>query len=384
MNKNELKRRIFSVLLILYLVVVIFFPKDQYNLKIIILFIVCSLSIKDIFRMKSNFDYITFLISLIFPIITIGISTFITGSFVLALKAGYVPLLFLWFPIIIYNNLRIKEYFFLILKIEAIIIVAIVGLDTIGIINVNTGLIREFIYKWEMGYMGKSVQYALYYKLFFKTSPLLIFLVDEMFETKKYPMLIIACLALVFSGTRANFIAMIVYLIWNVIFYHKKKNILKIVSAILILCLIVINLSNITGIFYGMMSTKGSISSDNIRKGQLRSYKEIFSDFRNFFIGTGLGSSFYNYGRSKMVSSAEYAYLDLIRQVGVMFFLIFMIFVLYPLTRNIALNRKVIYIGYLAIAFTNPLLFSSTAFLAYIYMYYLVYESYKEKLKLLQ
>ena len=137
-------------------------------------------------------------------------------------------------------------------------------------------------------------------------------------------------------------------------------------------------------IFNGRMNVKGAVSSDNVRKGQMQSYKEIFSDFDNLFIGTGLGSYFYNYGRMEMVNSAEYAYLDLIRQVGVMFFLLFMIFVLYPLNQNIALNRKVIYIGYLAIAFTNPLLFSSTAFLAYIYMYYLVYESFKEKLKLLQ
>lgn len=369
-----MKKKVLSILLIIYIGIAIFFPVDQYNIKIFVLALACFISLKDILRLKNEIDIITFLISIVFPIITIIISCFSHNDLITIIRAGYVPFLFLWLPIIIYNNLDLKKYFFFFLKLEAILISVLALLDIIGIIDVNTGVIRKFIYDWEIGYMGKSHNYAAYYKIFLKTSPLLVFLLDKFFEEKKYPMMLVTCFALIISGTRANIIVMVIYLLWRIVHLLKKNNLFKFVLAFIIISLIIINIPNIYDVFIGMMNTSGSISSDNVRKGQLRSYIEIFSEPTNLLLGTGLGAEFYNYGRSRWVKSAEYAYFDLMRQIGLIMFMLFMVFVLYPLKKKMSIHKKIIYIGYLAIAFTNPLLFSSTAFLAYTYIYYSAYE----------
>lgn len=48
----------------------------------------------------------------------------------------------------------------------------IVLLDVVGFINVNEdNFIRNAFYTYDMGVMVKSSSYAVYYKVFFKSSP---------------------------------------------------------------------------------------------------------------------------------------------------------------------------------------------------------------------
>ena len=68
-------------------------------------------------------------------------------------------------------------------------------------------------------------------------------------------------------------------------------------------------------------------------------------------------------------TSSEIAYLDLIRKIGLILFVPFMIFVLKPFKFKIPIHDKLAYAGYLVVCFTNPLLFSSTAYVLYILLY---------------
>ena len=228
--------------------------------------------------------------------------------------------------------------------------------------------------------MGKSSEYAFYYKIFLKTSPLIILLVDDSLNNKKYITTFIACISLLLSGTRANVLILTLYILSRIFFDVKIKKTYKILISFILFGIIVYNLSNITFIITDIMNKKGSIESDRIRNGLMSSYKIIFSDIKNLILGTGYNSSFYNLGTKGYTTTGEYSYLELIRQIGIIFFTIFIIFIIIPLKNKIKASTKIAYIGYLIIAYTNPLLFSSTGFAAFTYMYTLEDKNTENKL----
>lgn len=377
MKLNINRKNVLTLVLIVYLGVVIFFPVDQFNIKIITIFLATLLSIKSIFFGNNKINFITKMISIVFPFATIFVSVILTGDIINSLKSGYIPILFLWLPIIIVHDLNLKKYIMFFLKIEAIFICLIGLLDILEVINVNNGEIRDFIYYWQIGVIGKSVKYPFYYKLFLKTTPLLLFLLDDSFENKNYIMIVLTCVSLIFSGTRANIIVMIFYSLWRIIFYTEVDIKNKILLLLPFIIFILFNIPSIINSYFSIMNMEGSVSSDLVRSGQMKSYVEIFSNPFKLLIGTGLGSTFFNYGRNLVVSTAEYAYFDLLRQIGLIGFIPFTIFIIYPFLKNIKLNYKVCYLGYLIIAYTNPLLFSSTAFLVYVYIYYTYFANMK-------
>jgi len=77
-------------------------------------------------------------------------------------------------------------------------------------------------------------------------------------------------------------------------------------------------------------------------------------------------------GRNMVVTSIELSYFDFWRQAGLFSLIGFLFCVFYPLKK---LCRRENYwlifgsVGYLIIAGTNPLLFSTTAYLLYIVIY---------------
>ena len=195
-----------------------------------------------------------------------------------------------------------------------------------------------------------------------------------MIDEKNVPMTLIACIGLIVSGTRANVIILLAYLSYRFFFYNKKKSKIKVLLSVLFIAVIVFNFPTIIDAFTDIMNKKGSLKSDAIRGGLMNSYKSIFSNVKILLFGMGYSAAFYNYGTQSYAIAGEYSYLELIRQVGIICFALFMMFIIYPLISKIDNSKKFVYIGYLIIAYTNPLLFSSTAFAAYIYMYILVYE----------
>ena len=368
------RSQIVSVLLFAFLIIAIFFPGDKLNLKLIFFFLICFFSLDKILQniMKKKYQWVL-LMGVIFPVLIIIQSTLLTGNVANVVSGAYSATLFILVIVIKEFEVPYEKQFMFLLKVMAISTILIVLVDAIGLIDVNeNNFLRRAFYNYDIGLMGKSPNYSAYYKVFFKTAPLLVILLDYSIETGDYKMIVITTFALVFSGTRADIFvaaAILGYRCLN-IFEMKQKHIrIKIFFAMLLIGGVFIGLPQILEIVNSLMQTSGSVSSDLVREGQLRGYLEVFSDPFNLVFGTGFGSVFFNYGRDAYTASAELSYFEMLRNVGLIFFVLFMVFILKPTVKPIKFNIKVAYIGYLLIAFTNPLLFSSTAYVLYIFMY---------------
>ncbi len=370
------KHSVVSLFLIIYLFVCIFFPLDPYKLKIIILALMFCYSHKEYASFLSKMHYTSiFLIGCIYPCILFLLSFIRSRNISNSASQAYIPILLLIIVPVLYNDINFEKMISVILFVEAILVVSIIALDVLHIYDVNDSPIRKFYYDWGMGYMGKSHAYAAYYKVFFKTSPMLILLFDYAWRNKKIIICVITALAMLFSGTRANIIVLFGYIVFCSYFFGSnnqvKRLLIRIVFCVAIICLFRYLINS----FESMMNSEGSVSSDKTRSGQMTGLIEALSNPVTFIFGDGFGSLFYDYGRNKYMSGVELSYINLLRQIGIILFIPFIVFVALPLFSRINKQTKVAYIGYMLIAWTNPLLFTSTAFLVYAYVYWLMYQS---------
>ena len=220
--------------------------------------------------------------------------------------------------------------------------------------------------------MGKSLEYPFYYKIFFKTSPLFVLLLFKQVDDAGYFMSLITMIALIISGTRANVLFPVLFVLIFALFHVKNKyKDIKYILFIFIFVTLMLFLNDLIMIFKETFISKGAISN-TIRLGHIQGIKELFVNKPWIILfGSGMGSEFYSYGIMSLSSSIEWSYVDLLRQMGIFFFMIFMFFVLAPFVfiKKIAIYKKYSYLTYLFIAATNPFLFSSTSYLVFIYMY---------------
>ena len=357
-----------------FLVICIIFPGDPYGIKLMFLALLFVSGTNVLLSQRSIQKYrYLYIMGLVFPLV-VALSSMIVGGRVNSSISGAYPAVIILAAVIVLEcKIDYEAMMFRLLQIVAIMTLAIVLLDAAGFTNVNgDNLIRNVFYALDMGVMGKSQRYALYYKVFFKSSPLLIMLIPYCFQKGKKIMAALTLAALVLSGTRANiFIASVVYVfgfvdIWS---NNKKNNKTRLVLGVFIVIFIIAMIPNIIAMISAIMNKSGSLSSDLIRLGQIASFREVFSNPSTLFFGMGFGTSFYDAGRMAYTTASEIAYLDLLRKIGLIWFVPFMVFVLRPLRWRMEVHTKIAYIGYLLICFTNPLLFSSTAYVLYIYLY---------------
>ena len=114
--------------------------------------------------------------------------------------------------------------------------------------------------------------------------------------------------------------------------------------------------------------------SDSIKTSDVKIIvNSMKNSILNFTFGTGVGSSFMS-SRGKLMTTFEMSYVDYFRQVGFCGIIIFAHFLIKPLRILFEKERWlfICYVAYLAVAFTNPLLVTSTSFMLYL----LVYRSY--------
>jgi hypothetical protein len=352
----------------------IFFPGDIFNFKKCFFILLFVLNIKLLVNNKISIVFW----GIYFPIVLLLYSTLLNGDILSSFTRGYVMFMVLLLPIIKKYQIDYEK----ILINSIIVLAAFVGLlaimDIMGIMDINSGIITRFIYDKDIGYVGASVFYPFYYKIFLKTTPLIVLLLFHSLKGKNIFLFVLSAIGLLLSGTRANVVFPIILIIFLVIKVSIKDLFQKrrVPRAVLVLSLALIFIIFSKGVMYNsvkeIMTLENSQKSDSVRIGHFDSYKELVRENPVIlFTGTGLGSMFFSKGTGEFQSSVELSYLDLLRQMGLVFFVIFMLFVLYPI---LALNKKWIcqkyaYITYLLIAATNPLLFSSTAYLVYVYIY---------------
>ena len=378
------KKSILYVLLYIFVLSCILFPADFHHIKKLSFVALMLLGLDRIVACIGYYRYrIVFFIGIVFPVGTILHSILLGSNISNAVLDGYTGIFFLLMILICefdidYENILKKS-----LKILCYITLLLVILDLLGIADVNSSnAIRNFIYDNNIGFIGKSSEYAAYYKVFIKTSPLLIVLLYDSFEKKRWIDVAASFLALNLSGTRANIFVsfgLLFAMIFLVETNTDKQKRIKFFAIVVTLFLGILFTPRVIKYASNMMFTAGSIASDAVRSGQIKGLIEALRSPFELIFGAGYGNVLiYDYGRGVESIEFEWAYFSLLRKVGLIWFTAYMVFLVKPLFKRIKLSTKVLHIGYMAITFTNPLLYSSTAMILFLYTYILIDEIYNK------
>lgn len=371
-----------EILLIIFVFICVFFPYDIFNLKKISFILLILFNLDIILKRSTKRENLMIsFFGIIFPTLIIIISILISGQVGEVISRCFCMYMILIIYIINYFNIKYEKIFMKIIFFLCIFILFLAIMDIFGIKDINSSNIRDFIYKYKMGFIGKSSQYSFYYKIFLRTSPLIVILFFYYIKINRRIMTILALVTLVLTGTRANVgFTLICLFMYFVVKYGKrltKKSILILYFIILVTSiLMLIFLPNIINRF--IILSKGS---DIVRNGHIKGILDLIKYNPSIiFTGMGIGTKFFSYSRG-FVDSIELSYIDLIRQIGLPFFLIYMNFLVYPIIK-IKTNKIIIwgYIAYLMIAGTNPLLINSTGYVVYIYIYTLLLEERKSRI----
>ena len=366
-NYNKLN----SILLFLFCFVLIFDPSNQMlkMKEIVAIFLVISI----IITFKYNFSNQKLYTNLFF--IYLVIYTFFSGLFSsfdinYSFYLGFVKSFFVFFILSFCKYEDFEKTFFYSLKILVIISLSFYlvysffpneNIEKIAkylLFEVNNLIIGDRVY-------GEFEIFILYYK----TVPLVILLIGYLLNRKSYVIAGISILVLFISGTRANmFAALLIPLYYLYIINSYRIRIYLFVLAIVFITL------TMNFVLTNFLSS--SEFSNSVKLGHFYSYIEYFKNNPLFFFfGSGAGSYFYSHGVSDYVLNTELVFLDLIRYIGIINTVLFYIVILYPI-RKIYYKSNIIafsYFIYIIVAMTNPLLISSTGFLAISFAYLFAY-----------
>lgn len=367
-------RKLNIFLVFVFTMFAIFTPADSLKLKkmsFIILLIINSLNILTK-SLNKQYWVIGFHIFVFFPIINL-VSILSGGSLSITLASTYFSLMAGLNIIIDKYKIDYEKYFFNILRLLVLIMLSSFFLDVTGILDIYNNSFLMYMHRNGEAMIGKSPTYWSTYIFFFKASPLLIFLLGYSLFKHKYLFATLTTIALAISGTRANLFAMLI-MIAIFLFIHQKKIILKLIIVFLTILISLILFEQINDYFSYMF-----ISKDGSRINKIGDIQEIVQVFKEYpltiFFGTGFGSET-KYGIPHIIS--EVTLLDLWRKIGLFGLSMFLYYILKPIKRiwKSKETRWVVYsfFLYLAIAMTNPLFYSSTAYIAYIFVYYKYYE----------
>ena len=370
-------RSIIQILLFMFLFNAIFIPVDTFQLKKIALIFLWFFSIGCILKISSKEVKLILGFGLILTTYTILLSMLLTGDILANIKAGYVGYILLLYPLLRKYNIDFESMLFQFLKLLAIFMVIMALLDLSGVVPMFSNPILMWLYNSTNAGIGKGAHLPIGYAIFMKASPMLLLYIPYCFDKKKYVSAFVGYLALITSGTRANII-LGTFMIFFCIIYREKNWGKRAVLLLLSMALIIIALieSPIIPYFTDMFARKAV--SDAVRTGTLASIVEGWkSNPFSFIIGSGYTSNFYNSGRDAWVTTSELSYWNLLRQVGIVPFGLTMIMYFYPAIKLLKIRRNLLitvgYLTYMTVAYTNPLLYSSTGLTTLLLMYYLCY-----------
>lgn len=375
MNLTIKKKTINELLISVFVLISVIFPGDIYSLKKILFFSICIVNMNLIISsLASKKNGILAFFGFVFPTILFLYSSLMIGNILVAFSRSFAAYMFLLIFVVKHYKIDFEKILIKSITLIAFATVVLALLDVAGLINVNTGFFRnEIMYGYGLGLMGKSPLYPFYYKIFFKTSPLLVILLFKKFNDSRYIITLLTLAALIISGTRANVLFPIFFLTAFFVFSTgNKSKLIKYAFVAVTITSVVLFSGFIIEAFNEALVVRGGVS-DIVRQGHIEGIKELIrNDPWIILRGSGMGSEFYSYGTFSYVSSIEWSYIDLWRQMGFLFFFLFLVFISLPLFYRYEVGnyKKFAYITYLCIAATNPLLFSSTSYLVFIYMYY--------------
>lgn len=348
-----------AIFLLLFCFILIFDPSNQMlkMKEIVAIFLVISI----IITFKYNFSNQILYINLFF--LYLIIYTFFSGLLSKteinhAFYLGFVKSFFVFFILSFCKYEDFEKTFFYVLKV-------------LVIVSFSFYLIYSFFYNENIEKIAKYLLFEVnnliignrvygefeIFMIYYKTVPLVILLIGYLLSKKSYLLTGIAIFVLFISGTRANMFAALLIPLYY-----------------LFILLIVFMTLTMNFVLTNFLSS--SEFSNSVKLGHFYSYIEYFKNNPLFFFfGSGAGSYFYSYGVSDYVLNTELVFLDLIRYIGIINTVLFYIVILYPI-RKIYYKSHIIafsYFMYIIVAMTNPLLISSTGFLAISFAYLFAY-----------
>lgn len=370
---NSIKFSINRLLMFCLIFAIVFMPSDAMNIKIssflLLLILNLELIIKYIFKKENS---IILFFGIVFPVLLVFVSTIVDDFKIFSsLRIAYNMLYILLIPVIIAYKINYEKILIFFLTILSIFIAMSGLLDLFGFYSLNNNVLLHFFNMNNDANVGLWNTTTFGYVIFFKASPLLIILIGYAMKNRLNILLIVTLIAMAFTGTRANLYASII-VICLYFLICAKKNLIKVMIFIFFIILIALNIGNIMDFIQNASLIKES--TDSIKYEHIKSIFIFLSQNPLYIItGSGLGSFFYSTGVMGYTNLVEIAYLDLFRQMGAILFVLFMYFLVKPI-KCLYMNKDytwlvISYLGYLAIAFTNPLLFSSTPFAIYILIY---------------
>lgn len=370
-TKLETKKRIdiLQTLVSVLVVYCILFPADKLNVKeiIIVITLLCYLlDNRDNLRIsKFIFGY-----GIVFPIILVLYSIIRGTSLDSTLSYGYVWIYLLLLPAITKYKIDIKKPFFFATYIVALIIDFIMIADVLGVFTIYSNPLSTFFMNMdELQGLGKGVLATFGYSIYYKSCPLILVTYGYMIYKKKYMLCLPLFLSMLACGTRANFLMAVFITVAVPILCIDKK------SKKMLFVLIIFGVGfYLLPEIYDKLVALNALKYDRSESVKLSDMQTIFgllsNNVFNSLFGFGVGSSFYSV-RGSYMTTFELSYIDYLRQVGLVGISFFIVFILKPVKKLFINQRWLLigYISYLVVAFTNPLLVTSTSFMLYLLVY---------------
>lgn len=356
-------------------------PQDTFfNLKKIALIVMIIINANIILSVQHEYAKKAFEFGFLLTSFAIIQSIILTGEVFQNIKLGYIGYILLLLPVLLYYKIDFEKIFLTTARILAYFIFIMGFLHIFGILRLGNNIICLWFHTSANAMIGVTPYSLFGFIIFMKASPILLVSLCYFINNQKKLDMIVTLVAIVFSGTRANvFCGVAVFIISQII---NDRNIIKRLFLVLFFIFVaIVIVSEGTLIDAVITWFERKKSSDEVRINTLTS---IFNYWNNYptslLIGTGFSSTFYSLGRNYFVSTVELSYWLLLKNVGIPVFLVFMCMFFFPLVYLLKRKRHTLYcIGYafyLIVAYTNPLLHSSTGLTVMLFMYYICYSDY--------
>lgn len=390
---TQIRDKINFILLFLFALNAIFLPADTFQVKKIALFLLLAINYDcflKILKHRNRDELLIVFFGFLLTSFSIGWSFLLTGNLFDNIRIGYVGYILLLYPIIKRSHVNFIKLVGHIMIAMAYFVVIMGLLDLIGLIPMHDNPYLMWIYDTENALVGKGSHLATGYVIFMKTSPMLFlslayafleprsFMHPVSFSKIKYVNAIVISIALFLSGTRANLLICVVFALFC--YVYCKRSPLKQKIFMLAACVLMLYFLGDGSLFesiWDMFVRKAS--SDEVRNGIMESIFQVWEDNPiKLFLGSGFSQTFYNAGRGEYSYNVELSFWNLLRQLGIPLFVLTMVCYLYPAMRLLKEQRNTLivmgYVCYLIVAYTNPLLHSSTGMTVLLFMYCLCFE----------
>ena len=358
----------------------LFMPTDNYNIKKIFFVLIIMVCMPSVMRkMKvSKFAFLDFM-SIGFPFFFILISVLaFNNSFNAAFTIGHCGIYFLLFFAISDDQYKYQQVVLTVLKIEVLITFMSGLLHYSGLVPIQSNTIFQFLRSTSNAMVGSGYYWTSFGLMaWMKSSALFILLLADCLQKKKYLWAVITCAGIYFSGSRANVFTMVILVFIYTIMYHpqtKTETIIKASIIAVILGGMILLLPRMTSSFSDIMTRRSR--NDIVRTGYISDLISLYENKPLSIIwGTGFGSELYVSYYGEYRSIIELSFIDILRQIGLIGMIPFLYFIFYPI-KAIYQQEKwtaLAYVLYIISAATNPLLYSSTAYIVYVYAYLFYY-----------